>query len=62
MNKPFPSPKTLDFYNNFIKLSYKAITVIYDPKFSNLEWEGLKVDLEGLLREIRDKKTELLNL
>jgi len=56
-----------DFYNDFIKLSYKAITVIYDPRFSNLSWSidleyDYEVDWEGLLREIRDKKTELLNL
>ena len=56
-----------DFYNDFIKLDYKTATVIYDAKTGGFGW---KIDLEnfpeidwsGLLKEIRKRKNELLNL
>jgi hypothetical protein len=54
--------------DDFIKLSYKAVTAIYDPNMSRrMAWhidleDGAGVDWGGLLKEIRKRKNELLKL
>jgi len=55
------------FYKDFIKLDYKAMTVIYEPGMESVVWDidvedKPGVNWERFLNEIRKQKKKLLNL